>query len=318
MKNAMIDLNLLPRETLAEMANEAAEQAEKNAKVTVQKAIDAGRYLIAAKEQSEPGEWLTWLGANWNYHQTTASRYMRVASRLSTMLNLADAKNINEALRMIGEAEPETAPRTERKIGQVEVVEPGQTAVQADDDPTPDPPTNRKTAKGSEKVSEDKKPQTVAVTPELLPDEDEEPDPIDDWMGCRSLEDVALRWLGDTQDVTAKKSAAKHLRKLADKLDPPTKFVKPTMEEVAEYCSERKNSVDPEAFMAHYNANGWKQSNGNKCCDWKGAVITWEKRDASNGKANGNGRRTTATQDPASCLGANGRPEIKHRKINYK
>jgi hypothetical protein len=39
-----IDLNLLPIETLKEMANETAEQVENNAKLTVQKAIDCGRY----------------------------------------------------------------------------------------------------------------------------------------------------------------------------------------------------------------------------------------------------------------------------------
>ena len=77
------------------------------------------------------------------------------------------------------------------------------------------------------------------------------------------------------------KAEANQLRKLADKLDPPTKFVKPTVEDVAEYCRERKNNIDAETFVAHYAANGWKLANGNKLNDWKSAVITWEKRNDS-------------------------------------
>lgn len=80
------------------------------------------------------------------------------------------------------------------------------------------------------------------------------------------------------------KAEANQLRKLADKLDPPTKFVKPTVEDVAEYCQQRKNNIDAEMFVAHYAANGWKLANGNKLNDWKSAVITWEKRNDSGAK----------------------------------
>ena len=58
---------------------------------------------------------------------------------------------------------------------------------------------------------------------------------------------------------------------------PVKRFIPPTIEEVAEYCQTRNNTIDPEAFIAHYETNGWKQSNGNKVKDWKAAVITWEK-----------------------------------------
>ena len=80
---------------------------------------------------------------------------------------------------------------------------------------------------------------------------------------------------------------ARELRKAADELDPPTKFVKPAVEDVAEYCRERKNNIDAEAFIAHYAANGWKLANGNKLNDWKAAIITWEKRDDSGSKQAG-------------------------------
>lgn len=54
-------------------------------------------------------------------------------------------------------------------------------------------------------------------------------------------------------------------------------FVPPTVEEVKAYCLERQNTVDPEAFVAFYNSNGWLVGK-NKMKNWKSAVITWEKR----------------------------------------
>lgn len=61
----------------------------------------------------------------------------------------------------------------------------------------------------------------------------------------------------------------------------PTKsvFTPPTVEEVADYCKQRKNNVDPELFVAYYAKQGWKLTNGQTMKDWKSAVITWEKRD---------------------------------------
>lgn len=55
-------------------------------------------------------------------------------------------------------------------------------------------------------------------------------------------------------------------------------FLKPTLEQVREYCRERKNAVDPERFCDHYESNGWKVGK-NPMRDWKAAVRTWEKSD---------------------------------------
>lgn len=57
-------------------------------------------------------------------------------------------------------------------------------------------------------------------------------------------------------------------------------FVEPTLYEVRAYCRERKNKVDPEAFVAFYESNGWKVGR-NKMSDWKAAVRTWEQREKS-------------------------------------
>lgn len=60
--------------------------------------------------------------------------------------------------------------------------------------------------------------------------------------------------------------------------DKRKRFIKPTLEEVAQYCKQRGKGVDPEQWMNHYTSNGWKVGkNGMK--DWQAAVRTWEKSD---------------------------------------
>lgn len=62
------------------------------------------------------------------------------------------------------------------------------------------------------------------------------------------------------------------------------RFIPPTLEEVAAYCNERHNSVNPSAFVDFYSANGWVQGRGKPIRDWKAAVRTWERRDKENPK----------------------------------
>ena len=55
------------------------------------------------------------------------------------------------------------------------------------------------------------------------------------------------------------------------------RFIKPTLEEVKEYCLERNNNVDAEAFIDYYEANGWVQGKGKPIKDWKACIRTWER-----------------------------------------
>lgn len=57
-----------------------------------------------------------------------------------------------------------------------------------------------------------------------------------------------------------------------------SRFVPPTVEEVSAYCEERRNSVDPAAFVDFYASKGWKVGSS-PMKDWKAAVRTWEQRD---------------------------------------
>ena len=56
------------------------------------------------------------------------------------------------------------------------------------------------------------------------------------------------------------------------------RFKKPTLEEITNYCKDRKNNIDPEAFIAFYESKDWYIGK-NKMKNWKQAIITWEKRD---------------------------------------
>lgn len=53
------------------------------------------------------------------------------------------------------------------------------------------------------------------------------------------------------------------------------RFAPPTIEQVAEYCRQRKNNINAERFCAYYESIGWMVGK-HKMKDWKQAVITWE------------------------------------------
>jgi hypothetical protein len=196
--------------------------------------------------------------------------------------------------------QPQIVPRAERKTGRVEVEKVGQTVVQTDHSVEAnkmvdenavkaEPKTNTKHTPATAKANEADRPAPMKVTPVIV-DEPEPSDPIQEWIETHTLTDLVTLVIAKTansDDTKAKVKTAKELRKLADALDPPTKFVKPTVEDVAEYCRERKNNIDAESFVAFYSTNGWKLSNGNKMADWKSAVVTWEKRNDSGHKQSG-------------------------------
>jgi len=55
------------------------------------------------------------------------------------------------------------------------------------------------------------------------------------------------------------------------------RFAPPSLQEVTEYCRERKNNVDPQAFVSFYESKDWMIGK-NKMKNWKSAVHTWERR----------------------------------------
>jgi hypothetical protein len=59
------------------------------------------------------------------------------------------------------------------------------------------------------------------------------------------------------------------------------RFIKPSIQEIKDYCLERKNNVDANKFFNHYEANGWKVGK-NAMKDWKACVRTWEGNNFNN------------------------------------
>lgn len=53
-------------------------------------------------------------------------------------------------------------------------------------------------------------------------------------------------------------------------------FVKPSLDEINLYCTERKNDVSAQKFFDFYESKGWMVGK-NKMKDWKAAVRNWEK-----------------------------------------
>lgn len=54
-------------------------------------------------------------------------------------------------------------------------------------------------------------------------------------------------------------------------------FVKPTLEELKEYCIESSLSIDCQYFYDYYESNGW-QVGKNKMKDWKATLRNWNRR----------------------------------------
>lgn len=95
-----------------------------------------------------------------------------------------------------------------------------------------------------------------------------------------------------TEQTEAKESKSPYKDKVKDKYkdkeikENPLKGVKesaprftpPTVDEVAEYCRERKNNINAQTFVDFYAAKGWRVGN-QPMRDWKASVRTWEQRD---------------------------------------
>lgn len=90
------------------------------------------------------------------------------------------------------------------------------------------------------------------------------------------------------------KEKEKENNKESEKENEPKRkrFTPPTVEEVAAYCMERGNRIDPQRFVDYYTANGWTTGR-TKVVDWKACVRTWEGRDKNVPAAQG---KTVAAQ----------------------
>lgn len=59
-------------------------------------------------------------------------------------------------------------------------------------------------------------------------------------------------------------------------------FNPPTIEEIENYCKEKKYDINVQDFYDYYNENNWIDSKGNKVKSWKQRVVTWNSRNRNN------------------------------------
>ena len=59
------------------------------------------------------------------------------------------------------------------------------------------------------------------------------------------------------------------------------RFIKPTIEEIAEYCAQNDLKIDCERFYDYYESNDWHVGK-NKMKDWKAAARNWNRNNYSN------------------------------------
>lgn len=185
-----ISIGGLPLEALAEMANEAAELAERDMVSAVGRAWDCGRYLLAAKQQVPHGQWMHWVRVNFDRELRTASRYMQLAGAFPSRAAIAEAASIRQAMRMISQPEevamdePDDEPEGCRNLREIQAdIEKAAKELQEIEDDLEqnfdiepqERPSIRKVSAESRKVSEaDREPTPEVrpvVEPELVEDE---------------------------------------------------------------------------------------------------------------------------------------------------
>jgi uncharacterized protein YdaU (DUF1376 family) len=80
-----------------------------------------------------------------------------------------------------------------------------------------------------------------------------------------------VRWKKDNLEDKKLSTNSKELKKTQ------SVFTKPTIEEIKNYCLERKNNVDANKFFDFYESKGWKVGNSTMK-NWQACVRTWEQR----------------------------------------
>jgi len=97
-----------------------------------------------------------------------------------------------------------------------------------------------------------------------------------------------LTGVEETTGASERQKLAAWHRKRAKALDPPTKFIPPEVDEVAEYVRESGVQVDPQGFCDFYASKGWKVGS-QSMKDWRAAVRNWSRRETD---GTGTARRT--------------------------
>lgn len=85
------------------------------------------------------------------------------------------------------------------------------------------------------------------------------------------------------QDKTRQDNTRKDINKISNNIVNiiETKFKKPTLKEIEDYCSERKNNLDAQYFFDYYESCNWMRGKS-RMKDWKATIRTWERNNIRN------------------------------------
>lgn len=82
---------------------------------------------------------------------------------------------------------------------------------------------------------------------------------------------------------------------------PKPRFKPPKVEEVAEYCAERRNGIDAEEFVSYYDSVGWVVGKNRKpMTNWKSSIVVWEKKNKLAGDGDSTETRNRTGHAPPS------------------
>ena len=105
---------------------------------------------------------------------------------------------------------------------------------------------------------------------------------LDKYPGMWKNKDTVSRAIRKIKSLPEFRDDIKEYQNIPIKHEPMS--IPPSIKDVANYCNERKNTIDPRQWYDYYEKNGWTVKNGKKRVkmkDWKAAVHTWEKNQKS-------------------------------------
>lgn len=102
---------------------------------------------------------------------------------------------------------------------------------------------------------------------------------------AKALDKATIKASDETTDIIDKQITTNNII-APDGASVSKRFTTPTLDQVKEYCDGRNNSIEPEAFLAHYDAVGWVYGKDRKPVrDWKACVRTREQKRKEEQKA---------------------------------
>lgn len=119
----------------------------------------------------------------------------------------------------------------------------------------------------------------------------------------RNIDNISSKQsLSDKKEIENKKRECNKLPS-QKKADSPTRFVKPTIEQISDYIKEKGYHFDAEQFFYFYESKGWVVGKNSPMRDWHAACSTWEAKRKSQEKKEEPTEETACVMDPKEWLG---------------